>query len=227
MSWPGFRRWWENLGHGGATTLLIALLLGSLSLGLPVIWRLRRVLARARERDTLPADCIVVFGRQLKGEQPTAVFLERLREAERCYCAGIAPQILVAGGRTAGSLRSEAEVGREVLVSWGIPPTAILLESGSRHTLENLFEVRAIFRNRGWRRLLLVSDPLHLARIEAFARGLRLPCGLRGASSCPPQPGSLGWWLRAYREAFLIFWYEVGVAYSRLIGSETMLRRVT
>lgn len=192
-----------------------------------MLLRVRRVLARARERDSSPSDCIVVFGRQLKEERPSPVFVARLREAEGCFRMGLAPQILVAGGCTAGSRTSEAQAGREVLVSWGVPASAVLLEEGSRHTLENLFEVRKLVWERGWKRLLLVSDPLHLARIEALARGLGLEFGLRGAPGCPPQPGTFGWWLRASREAFLLFWYELGVAFSRWIRSERMLQRVT
>lgn len=227
MSWPGFRRWWQNLGAGGPSTLLLAMLLAILGLGIPVFRYARRVLQQARELDAERSDCIVVFGRQLEGERPTAVFLERLREAERCWRAGLSDTILVAGGRTAGSRRSEAEVGREVLESWGVPPEAILIEDRSRHTLENLHQVREVGRARAWSRLLLVSDPLHLARIGALARGLGLEFGLRGARACPPRIGSAGWWARAVREGFLLFWYRVGVAYSRSIRSERLLRRVT
>jgi uncharacterized SAM-binding protein YcdF (DUF218 family) len=133
----------------------------------------------------------------------------------------------VAGGPTGTSVRSEAEAGRDWLVARGLPAAAILLEDRSQHTLENLFNVRAEMRTAGWRTLLVVSDPLHLARSRATARGLDLDVRCSPALEAPPWRGSLGWWRRAALEAFLLHWYHTGMLYSRLIGSERQLRRVT
>ena len=77
----------------------------------------------------------------------------------------------------------------------------------------------------GWRSVLLVSDPLHLARAVAYARGLGLDVVPSPAAAASPR--RLGYALRAVREAFFLHWYHVGVAYSRLIGSRRLLERVT
>ena len=133
----------------------------------------------------------------------------------------------MAGGLTGAASRSEAEVGRERLLALGIPADKILVEDRSQHTLENLFNLRETLRKDAWSTLILVSDPLHLARAGALARGLGLDLRCSPATACPPLRGSLGWWARAGYEAFLLHWYHTGVAYSRIIRSERQLARLT
>jgi uncharacterized SAM-binding protein YcdF (DUF218 family) len=128
---------------------------------------------------------------------------------------------------TGRATRSEAAAGRDYLLAIGAPEQSVSTEERSRHTLENLYNVRETLRARGLERIVLVSDPLHLTRAAAFARGLMLDVCCSPAVAAPPQRGSLGWWLRAGREGFLLHWYRVGIAYSRAIGSERLLSRVT
>ena len=222
-----FSRWLRELGPGGASTFSLALVTGALGLGLPVVFRMRSVLAAAARDETGPADAVLVLGRALVDDLPTEVFRARLEHGAKLLAAGLAPRLVVSGGKTGGSRRSEAEAGRDFLAERGIDAAAVLIEDRSRHTLENLFFVRETARAAGWRRLLLVSDPLHLARAGALARGLGLEVLLSPARAAPPRRGSPGWALRAAREGFLLHWYHVGLGFSRAIGSRRMLDRVT
>jgi len=216
-----------ELGPGGLSSLSLAFATGLLGAGLPVAWRTRQVLAAAASDERRPADAILILGRELVDDRPTAVFRARLDHGAQLYREGWAPLVIVSGGLTGTARRSEAAAGREHLLAAGIPAAAIHTEDSSRHTLENLFFVRETLRRQGWRRLILVSDPLHLARALAFARGLSLEVACSAARAAPPRRGSLLWWLRAGREAFLLHWYHVGLAYSRCIRSERLLGRVT
>ncbi len=218
---------WSKLGPGGFASLLLAFASGLLLLGIPVAWRLRQVL-RATAGDALEdADLVLVLGRRLEADRPTAVFVARLAWGMDLWRSGKAPRIAVAGGLTGDATETEAEAGRTWLEGQGVPPDRILLEDRSQHTLENLFNLRTTLRQEGWTRLLLVSDPLHLARAGALARGLGLQARCCPAPGCPPAPGSAGWWLRAAHEAFLLHWYHTGMLYSRVIRSERQLSRVT
>ncbi|MDR3685191.1 MAG: YdcF family protein [Geothrix sp.] len=217
----------QKLGPGGAATLGLAALTALGFAGLPWVFRFRQVLRGIHGDGLVPADAILVLGRRLEGDQLTPVFEARLAHAEALWRRGLAPHIFVAGGTTGRARRSEAEAGRDWLVARGVPESALLLEDRSQHTLENLFNVRADLRTRGWRTLLMVSDPLHLARAQATARGLELDVRCSPAPGSPPAPGSLAWWRRAALEAFLLHWYHTGLAYSRLIGSKRQLERVT
>jgi len=217
----------QKLGPGGLITYLLATASTLLLAGIPVFWRLRRVLQAARSKDLLPADIILVLGRRLENDQPTAVFRARLAHAAELWWQGLAPRILVAGGITGRAAISEAEAGRAWLSAQGIGLDALLVEDRSQHTLENLFWVRELARREGWGSMLLVSDPLHLARAQDMARGLGLRTALAPAHAAPPRPGAIRWWGRALSEAFLLHWYHTGMLYSRLTGSKRQLARVT
>ena len=217
----------QKLGPGGAASLGLAILSVLGLLGVPWVLRFRQVLRGAHGVEPAVADAILVLGRQLEGDRLTAVFEARLAHAEGLWRQGLAPRIFVAGGTTGTAQLSEAQAGRDWLLARGLPGAAIRMEDRSQHTLENLFNVRLQMRAEGWRTLLLVSDPLHLARAQATARGLDLDVRCSPATAAPPQRGTAVWWRRAAQEAFLLHWYHTGMLYSRLIRSKRQLERVT
>jgi uncharacterized SAM-binding protein YcdF (DUF218 family) len=217
----------QKLGPGGAASLGLAVLTVLGGAGLPWAYRCWQVLRGTHGDEPVGADAILVLGRRLEANRLTPVFEARLAHAEALWRLGLAPRIFLAGGTTGTALRSEAEAGRDWLVARGVPTVVILLEDSSQHTLENLFNVRTELRAAGWRTLLLVSDPLHLARAKATAQGLNLEVGCSPALASPPRRGSLGWCRRAALEGFLLHWYYTGILYSRLIRSERQLERVT
>jgi uncharacterized SAM-binding protein YcdF (DUF218 family) len=217
----------QKLGPGGAASLGLAMLTVLAGAGLPWVFRCWQVLRGVHGDEPVSADAILVLGRRLEGDRLTSVFEARLAHAEALWRRGLAPRIFLAGGTTGTALLSEAEAGRDWLVARGIPGSALLVEGRSQDTLENLFNVRAEMRAAGWWTLLVVSDPLHLARARATALGLTLAVGCSPALDSPPRPRSLGWWRRAALEGFLLHWYHTGMLYSRLIRSERQLNRVT
>jgi uncharacterized SAM-binding protein YcdF (DUF218 family) len=222
---PARASFWQKLGPGGLASLLLAL--GGGLLVLPVIWRLRQVWAAAQGDAEGPGDALLVLGRRMEADRPTAVFEARLRTGFDLWRRGLAPELVVAGGLTGGASRSEAEAGVGWLRDAGVPENALHAEDRSQHTLENLFHVRDMMAARGWTTLLLVSDGLHLARARALAEGLGLRVICVPALDCPPRRGSLGWWNRSLSEAFLLHWYRTGAWYSRTIRSKAQLARIS
>jgi uncharacterized SAM-binding protein YcdF (DUF218 family) len=213
-------------GPGALSSFVLACLTTVLGLGVPVLWRLRKVMKEAGQDEQAPADLIVVLGRHLERDQASAMFKARLDHGAALWRRGLAPRIVVTGGMTGAATRTEAEVGREYLVSAGVPAEAVLCEDRSRHTLENLYNVRELLAQKGWTRVLMVSDAFHLVRAAAHARGFGLDV------VCSPAPGAgpssrVATWGRALNQAFMLHWYHTGVAYSRLIRSRRLLERVT
>ncbi len=217
----------QKLGPGGVASLGLAILTTLGLAGLPWLFRLRQVLLAVPGDEPREIDAILVLGRQLEQDRLTPVFEARLSRAESLWREGLAPRVLVAGGTTGSASRSEAAAAREWLLARGLPDAVILLEDRSQHTLENLFNVRSHMRAEGWQTLVVVSDPLHLARAKATAHGLQLKVWCCPAAEAPPARGSLGWWGRAALEGFLLHWYHTGMLYSRLIQSRSQLERVT
>jgi uncharacterized SAM-binding protein YcdF (DUF218 family) len=81
------------------------------------------------------------------------------------YHRGIAPLIITLGGN-GGDQYNEGAVGREYLITMGIPESAIIAETESRNTEESARRIAVIARANGLRRLVIVSDGTHLFRIH-------------------------------------------------------------
>ncbi len=79
------------------------------------------------------------------------------------YRKGLAPLLVFLGpARSAGP--SEAEVRAALARELGIPAGAILTEADARTTREEALRVKALLSPRGIRRILLVTNPLHMWR---------------------------------------------------------------
>lgn len=119
-----------------------------------------------------PADAILVLGAAAYDARPSPVFQERIRHALDLYRRGYADTLVFTGGYGYGARFSESQVARRYAMREGVPADAILIETLSRTTYENLREARALMLERGLHRVIVVSDPLHMARALRLARRL-------------------------------------------------------
>src|SRR5262249_39632852 len=72
--------------------------------------------------------------------------------------------LLVFTGATLPDGAQEAEVRADLARSLGVPPDRIVTVAGARNTREEALRVAAALGPRGARRILLVTDELHLVR---------------------------------------------------------------
>ncbi|MFM9107406.1 MAG: YdcF family protein [Chloroflexota bacterium] len=156
---------------------------------------------QARLDQAGPADAIVVLGTAQWNGYPGPVLRARLDHALGLYWQGLAPVIVVTGGRMQGDQYTEAEAAQAYLLEAGVPAQAILLENAGRDSWESMQAVSGIARDYGLSRLLLVSDGFHLFRLKLMARDLGLDALASPAPGSPIVPGGPG--ERAYmvREA--------------------------
>ena len=125
------------------------------------------------ERDqAAPADAIVVLGAAAYDAKPSPVFTERIRHGLDLYRRGYAPTLVFTGGYGYGARFSESQVARRYALREGVPEEAILIETLSRTTYENLANARDLLQEHGLRRVIVVSDPLHMARALRLSRQL-------------------------------------------------------
>ncbi|MBZ0114230.1 MAG: YdcF family protein [Thermoanaerobaculia bacterium] len=224
-------RWRDFLGPGTVPSLAFAAATMVGGLGLPLLWWTYRVWRRSGESTPIPADVILVLGRALEGDRISRVFAERLARSAELWREGLAPLVFVAGGLTGQATRTEAAAGIEELERLGVPTEVLVGEGSSRYTLENLSHVRGMLAARGVGRqsrprFLIVSDPLHTARISSYATGLGLDHHFAPAFAAAPST-RLRRWVRMFNEACFIHWYHAGVFYSRLVGNDEYLDRVS
>jgi uncharacterized SAM-binding protein YcdF (DUF218 family) len=137
-------------------------------------------LAAGRDQER-PVDAIIVMGAAQFNGVPSAVLRARLDTTYRAWMDGVAPVIIVTGGKLPGDNFTESESSRDYLVDRGVPRNAILLEGEGRNSAESLRHAAQIARDHHIRRVLIVSDGFHLFRSKMIAEdnGLTaygLPC---------------------------------------------------
>ncbi len=121
----------------------------------------------ADEDQAAPSDAIAVLGAAEYDGRPSPVLRARLDHALDLYRHSIAPLIITLGG-WGGDNYSEGSVGRQYLISRGVPEQKIIAETQSRNTEESARRIAVIARANGLRRLVIVSDGTHLFRIHAI-----------------------------------------------------------
>ena len=129
-----------------------------------------RISAQGDRDDRQPADAIVVLGAAQFNGTPSDVFEARLQHALALYEAGVAPYLVVTGGKLPADRTTEAATARQWAIAHGVPASAILSENHGRNTLESLEAVAAIFREHGLKSAVFVSDQTHMLRVLRMAR---------------------------------------------------------
>src|SRR5690606_32365586 len=137
------------------------------------------------ERDEArPADALIVLGAAAYDAVPSPVFRARSEHGLDRYRAGPARAQLVTAGYGGGGARfAVSQVARRYASRQGMPEEAILIESSSQTTYQNLFEARTLMLEHGLRDAIVVSDPLHMARALRLCRQL----GIRAYGSPTPR----------------------------------------
>lgn len=127
----------------------------------PLIWIVASPLLISRP--PVPSDVIVVFAGGV-GESGKAGggYQERVKQAVELYRAGYAKHLIFSSGFVFAF--REPDVMRSLAIGNGVPPAAIELETRATNTYENVTYSSAIAKQRGWRRVLLVSSPYHMRR---------------------------------------------------------------
>jgi uncharacterized SAM-binding protein YcdF (DUF218 family) len=146
--------------------------LGATIVALLVIWVLTmvQIVITGRRDEARPAAAIVVLGAAQYVGRPSPVLRARLDHAIDLWRRGLAPMLIVTGGRGEGDTTSEAAVSRRYAIRRGVPDSAIVLENTGRTTRESLRGVAAIMSGKPRRDVILVSDPFHMLRLAILAR---------------------------------------------------------
>ncbi|WES69262.1 YdcF family protein [Superficieibacter sp. HKU1] len=133
---------------------------------------------------TQKADCAIVAGAGVQGDQPSLVFQARLDHAVHLWQQGLVQVVILTGGLSPHAQLSDAAIARQYLLAQGIPASAILMEETSTKTRENVKNAAALMQKQHLTTALMVSDPLHMHRLMLMA----WDNNIRAWSS--PTPGS-------------------------------------
>lgn len=166
--------------------LKVGLLVGLLLVGYFAV-TLFQVVSASRRDGAGEAQAILVLGAAQYNGRPSPVFQARLDHAADLYDQGLAPVVVVTGGRQPGDTFTEASAASSYLQQRGVPEDALRLETDGTNSWESLAAVARFLRDDGITEVLLVSSPYHALRIEHIAGEV----GLDGRSSPADTPESV------------------------------------
>ncbi|MGH9133857.1 MAG: YdcF family protein [Ilumatobacteraceae bacterium] len=135
---------------------------------------LYQVWSTGRRDEARPVDAIVVLGAAQYDGRPSPQLAARLDHVLRLWPQGLAPIVVVTGGKQPDDRFTEAEASARYLVERGVPDDAIVFENAGRSTYESLEGVAETLRSRGLESVLLVTDPFHALRTRLTAEELGL-----------------------------------------------------
>ncbi len=148
-------------------------------------WVYSQIESYAHQDQAAKADAIGVLGAAEYDGRPSPVYRARLDHALVLYHRGIAPLIITLGG-PGGDQYTEGSVGRQYLMSRGVPESAIIAETESRNTEESAGRIAVIARANGLHRIVVVSDDTHMFRIREICAA----DGLDVLTSPRPRPAA-------------------------------------
>ena len=122
------------------------------------------------------AEAIVILGGATRNNEPPRIIPDmsdrgdRLLYGAKLYKDGLAPQIILTGGRIQwyGGDSSEAESMATILELMGIPRSVMILESRSLNTHQNAVFTKEILEQKNIKQILLVTSAAHMPRSLAI-----------------------------------------------------------
>jgi SanA protein len=174
------RRSLDGRNRPAAVTRLGLVLVTLVGLGLAGAagaWALIETSSRARIYESLdeirPAKAALVLGsaRRLRDYVANPFFRNRIEAAAELFKAGKVEYIIVSGNQARGGRPrrgyDEPADMREALIAAGVPAARIYRDYAGFRTLDSIVRAKEVF---GQERVIVVSQPFHLARALFLAR---------------------------------------------------------
>lgn len=131
------------------------------------------------------ADAIVVLGAAQYDGRPSTVYAARLDHAAQLFRAGVAPRIITIGGSQSGDRVTEGQAGLAYLQGNGVDAASLVAVGTGNDTLVSLRATDVVLAQRGWRSVVLVTDPWHAERCRLIATDLGLSVQVSSVADGP------------------------------------------
>lgn len=168
-------------------------------------WTAATIWQTAKQDQRPQSDAIVVMGAAQYDGEPSRVFQARLDHARVLYEAGVAPLIVVLGGKQVGDRFTEAQAGAAYLEQ-DLPIDKVAGVKAGDTTLDSLKKFTSLASERNIRKIVLVSDPFHLGRAREMAQDQGFEVAV-SASAIPESEDRKRNWL--IRETLTLTFYRI------------------
>jgi uncharacterized SAM-binding protein YcdF (DUF218 family) len=133
--------------------------------GLVSLWQVWSV---GRSDQVRPVDAIVVMGAAQYDGRPSPQLAARLDHVLALWPRGVAPMVVVTGGKQPTDRFTEADASAAYLTTRGVPADAVVREGEGASTFESWRNVAEIVGD-DVRTVLIVTDPYHALRSRLTA----------------------------------------------------------
>jgi uncharacterized SAM-binding protein YcdF (DUF218 family) len=158
-------------------------------------------------------DVAIILGARIEDDgSPSPAMARRVGHGVKLLRDGRVGALLMSGGATTSPV-AEAVVMRELALELGAPAEAVHTEECALNTIQNALCSAPLIRQRGWRRLLVVTDSFHRLRTRYIFH--RFGLGVTVAGVRPVRP-TWDWWRAHVREALALPWTVLRVEAYRL-----------
>ena len=132
------------------------------------------------------ADCIIILGAGIWGNEPSPMLADRLQQGIDLYHAGVAPKIIMSGDHGRPE-HDEVNIMKSYAIDRGVPSEDIFMDHAGFSTYESMFRARDVFLAK---KVVIVTQEYHLYRAVYIADRLGLEA--YGVNSDPrPYAGQL------------------------------------
>jgi len=155
-----------------------------------------------------PAAAVVVLGAQVRGpDDPAPAVRRRVAHGVEVLGRSGSAWLVLAGGVGEAGV-SEASVMAGLAARLGVAGERLVLEEESASTLEQAVAVARLARERGWPRVVVVTDRYHLSRALFLFRRM----GLAAGGDAARGPGGADRW------RWLLGWVREAGAWAKVAG---------
>lgn len=190
---------WLRRGIAGAVIVSLAVVAGAAFR----VWQVARI------DNFTPAGAVLVLGAAQYNGVPSAVFAARLDRGAQLFKEGVAPLVVTVGGKQPGDMYTEAEAGKEYLISRGVPADRVIPVGEGSDTLESIDKVATELRSRGVDSVVIASDPWHSLRARTMARDAGLQAWTAPTRTGPAVYTRESQLTGIVRETGALLWYQL------------------
>jgi len=133
-----------------------------------------RIYSFGNTRSDASADAAIVLGAAVWSSGVSPVFRERINHGIDLYRNGKVRKLIFTGGQGNPGEPTESSAARDYALQSGVPLQDILIEQKSHTTYENILYAKQIADSHGIKKVLIVSDPLHMKRAVLMAQDVGL-----------------------------------------------------
>lgn len=133
-----------------------------------------RIYSFGNTRSDESADAAIVLGAAVWSSGVSPVFRERINHGIELYQKGKVRKLIFTGGQGNPGEPTESSAARDYALQSGVPVQDILIEQKSHTTYENILYAKQVADSNGIRKVLIVSDPLHMKRAVLMAHDVGL-----------------------------------------------------